>query len=399
MIVGSSAFSHENIRQKSNPAIRVTLRDNRSLFDKQYVNTQSYGIKKLDSTLFNSKWVEAGWFSSGSKMRILSRSTEDYSVIAGSCTSFTIPLSLIEDGMQLYSSGSTLNLYYIDTNFAIRRLTSSDGVTWGSSLWIHTGNSDIASFTICGDSKIYFLQYIEKNWVLDDNRLELKSLIHNGTTWIERTITSEYMMSETVQVQDQTLMNVFTDDDYDEVIVACRGVSAYTYINQTGVSDRVVSRGLRVIRTDGEHYLGSFDLFDTSDNSFTVSMPKVHNTSGDSISVLPLRYIKLLKFEVDEEKLKNFWVLSYAGEIFNPYFTRNNNDKTWSNLQFTGLSISLNVSSTYRGNTTSIFNTLFTRDMTSRISSTKESLDVSKDIITYSNSNNRNINLIIGNYK
>lgn len=317
-----------------------------------------------------------------------------YSEIGAGASSVNIGISIgspIASPLQLLVEGNTANVFIhnIDRKFLIR-LSSSDGINWGNTTTIMQGGSDrILAIAAMGSTYIYC--FYDRFGVTN---YEIVKFSQNGSTWNSYSLTYLNKKKNNINAlagNRPLVAQKYRDLDY----------LFYLDLDFDGVYDK--GYNIYKLITDG---LNTFEKKILFQGDFTN-----YYDSGSSLQTLNLQDSFLSEITTG----KSFYYLGFAfnrglvsvgsptySKGFLIYETKDfNSFKLKTGLSNIGLGFPYYNIYASAGNTNlnlmAICDTLGNTKSTNYLISGITSIDISNNIINYSNQNNRRISLTLGN--
>lgn len=384
MLTGSSALQNATRQQIASPSITATLRMNKIGVSRAF----NYNVARGTAILFNDNYV----VFNQRDQSLLSFNADNLN--AGTSVRVTGATGYFKG--KFYNTGQTLLFYYMDIiglTLRFYRLESNNGTTWGNSTNIFNLFGVGYDLAPTGNSRFYLL--MNAGSINNDNAVGTVYAVNKlGVGWGETQANTRFHEIYTVIAEDH-LINADNVGDYDVVLLARNGLS-----NSHGFA------GVRGMITDGTQTFGEFDLIDSDTSTFRMRPSNLSKGSslyyfggvieqwqfvesgGVSINNV-IQHTAFLAESPDLQRWSNFRYISLHPTLFDdnanlPYLSLAGGSHAINPLTlFTGYETEAGASNAW----------------IIRVLEGASTLDVSSDLINYSNQNNQRVSLTLANLK
>lgn len=383
MISGSSNIQAAPESGLVSPSVKVTMRPNWYRDTRNYEDNDNFDGEASNIVAFNGDYY--GIEVNGGRFRI---------------DSDTLGITYFDfDGQPIGSfhhNGNSLSYNYrFDSGVTnvIYKVSSSDGITWGNTIILYIGNSNIRDVFAVGDSRTYFLEeYSAAGGFRPNASYLLKKVEKVGTTWGTTILYNKLITSTSFQGSyflNSRPLNAWGSSGYDHIILNTN--------DNNGVS---FTRGIKILKTDGVNLLKDFNLTTMGDDNFDLLTAHYTSITGDSVYMLQIGEIDIYRSATkspndNDQVINNAFMKTQTGNEWTTILNADFTDESF--VDVVKLYNNVNQAST-RGLTPDSF--VFSGlDIIQFIQRPTNTIDISADISSYSNQNNERISLTLGNYK
>ena len=398
MLTGSSAINYEGQKQLTTPSIKVELRE--GLYG---VSTLGISFPFITKAHHAVRYKNLFLIASGGARQDIALWRKDstrYSLLSfSSDTAWGVNDVAVAGNTAVFFTAA-----WNSVPIAIKRHTSYGGTAWGASTMesVYTGAStmDIYSIAATSTNRIYFLEKAHDQGVSDTIPVSLMCSDKSTGSWITKRLQTKPMFI----FQDTSVCRALVGcrvDNEDTLIVNCSGssrgaVNIFKYsqvggIPPTGttisITDALDSQGLRVIKANGIGALGEFDIVDT--NAKNTIWETNSFAYGDT-----WYYLHAIRNLVSFRATGGGTVVSFDTDT--SFVSRSQDMISWSNfVRHLGDTMTSLIP---LGESNMEYDLIGTSSIVG-VRGGASSLDVSDNIVNYSNKDNERISLTLGNFK
>ena len=430
MIKGNSAINYEGEKQNTTPFIKAELKQN-SIGISLPTGQVNFNPRYRNSTAImynNANWLLLGHASDVGLMRsqLISR---DYLTTGYSASSF-VSIDANALTSDLYSDGATAVAFFsvYNSGAKLSRRTSYGGTVWGVSTdeTVYSGASLVLAIAATSNNRVYSLEVGTTLGASMIFRAILKCSEKTGVTWETETLkTKPIILNHIVEATGQGGAKIPTakignfmvgdrNDNEDVLLINTSGVSTsldalFGFNASAGstfvTTSRLSSMGVRMIRTDGLNVFEEKDITDTRTPGQVMQIDNFAKGMGMSNWYLNTEQ-SFISYD-NQSGVTSFTVDKVVANVMRSGDLQRWGNPVSGNLT-SGASITDSLTDSFSRNGRGIiFNSgacnleygIWGDTNTYEIQSGASALDVSDDIISYSNKNNDRISLQLGNYK